>query len=173
MLTFHRGLLPEEAFEDRGYESVVNERLQSNGAQPKRTDAVPSSSASRDGKPPKPRYLKILARGHSLQAGKIHAWLESIFDALKQKYLHSVQLCVLPDRENRQNVIEAYTLTIEYTQDSLYQERQIDGIVISRDRGRKVTIKNARNGLDHLIRNLIVLTESLPYLPGPSAFPPT
>ena len=91
---------------------------------------------------------------------------DGIYDALKQAYLASVQLSVIPDKTKRQNVIEAYTFTFEYGSRSSTDQLQFNGIVIAGTQGRKVTIRNARKGLDHLMRNLVVLTESLPYLPG-------
>ena len=65
-------------------------------------------------------------------------------------------------------MIEAYSFAIEYRDSNSPEKRDFNGIVISGSQDQKMTIKHARNGLDHLVRNLIVLTESLPYLPGMS-----
>ena len=90
---------------------------------------------------------------------------DAIFDRLRQKYLDSVQLRVLPNKNNRQNVIETYTFQIDYIEGNRPAERAFNGLTVSSQEGKTVTIQDARNGLDHIIRNLVVLTEALPFLP--------
>jgi meiosis-specific protein HOP1 len=89
----------------------------------------------------------------------INLWKDGIFDALKSGVLDRMQLSIILDKHKPSNVLESYTFKFTY------KERRLDGMVVSSEHGKLISLRDARSSLATLNRYIKSLTEDLPDLP--------
>ena len=182
-LTEVRDLLPLECFEERDYESIRKDAHWAYDDFLK--DHIPSKDIATDFPSQelqdarKTRRFRIICRGRSAAADKLHLWLvrpcgvsslesngnkitekDGISDALMRHFLASVQLSIILDKNKPSEVVESYKFTFGY------EEARLSGIAVSAGTRQPVTIKSAKHGLNMIIRYLIELVQTLPDLPG-------
>ena len=150
-LAFLRGLFPEECFIKFRYlpEHAESYRAFSNGK--------PSTS----GRWEHGMTITRLQRGVIATADKLLEFLErGVFKAIEDGYLKALQLGIYIDEEHPEVVLESYTFSFVY--------RNEDGVAlrISNVAGECVAMNDASKEMRQIIRNLLVITQDLPALPG-------
>lgn len=120
--------------------------------------------------------LKRFKRGGDRNSDQLLKWIEEgCFDALSKKYLKTAVLTVLSDSTSRpDNVIETYTLRVNYPESVLHQS--IDAATaniahLSLTRNDRSVLKvdatptNFRDSVSKILRSLCVMSQTLKNLP--------
>lgn len=119
--------------------------------------------------------LKKLAKGASTKTDRLLEWIEKgCGDALERQYLKSVTMTIFSEKANPKAVIESYSMNVVYPNSELHKCDDSGGsypslIAIQHNKG---TIKAGVEGADFkkaatsLLRQLCVLTQTLPILPS-------
>ncbi|KZF24910.1 hypothetical protein L228DRAFT_265418 [Xylona heveae TC161] len=166
-LSYLRQLFPEECFEERYYDNL------NRNCSYKEFVAGQGEFGDTDGellgqKPRRPgSTLKLLVRGRSSLADTLLNWLEyGIFEAIELSYLEGLQLTIYADAQRPENVLETYTFTFQYRTDGSPDKSRLSSIEVESPVGEKVTIKEAKYGLQMLNMRLVALSTFLPQLPA-------
>ncbi|KAF2200317.1 hypothetical protein GQ43DRAFT_79188 [Delitschia confertaspora ATCC 74209] len=155
-LAYLRSLFAEHCFDDQVYE-VNNSHCPYN-------DYASGQNQPRD-KKAKGTKMKVLRRGRSNGADQLLDWLENgVFDALRRNVLRAMQLNIFEDPKYPSNIVELYTFSFQYTNTS-DKRRELSGVELTGPQGERVTIKEAKHGLQLFIRRMITLCGTLPDLP--------
>lgn len=129
-----------------------------------------------------PKPLMVLLRGKTPQVDKLLEWLvglrqpgqvsvthrlqDGIFDALRKSVLAAVQFSIIVDEASPSDVIEMYTFSFAYTSNVKVVGRRLEGMTVTGPDGKKITVRDARVGLWSIVRQCMIVHNSLPSLPG-------
>ncbi|KAF8425920.1 HORMA domain-containing protein [Tirmania nivea] len=162
-LSFLRGLLPEESFEEvrygrpdcplTSYNWFANgEETESNRSSVK--DAVQGTR------------MKRLKRGYSSEADQLLNWLEQgIFEALRKGYLKAVQLAIYVDPAQPDVITEAYTFSFAYRMRPDGTPDAPTGFNVKDSQGNEITVAETSKNIQQVMRRMIVITQNLPTIP--------
>ncbi|KAL7413912.1 HORMA domain-containing protein [Mrakia frigida] len=164
-ITFLRGLLPDDNFEDDGINPM----------------AKPGSSVSAQGSTSGGSLkIKKIKRNYSPEGDKLLDYLEKgVFDAVERKFLRSMVLSIYLDPDDPSNVIETYTFNFSYhdvegvgSVPMLSVEQSMksmnvadDPILAATTAGQALTLGTVKKSVKALIKNLILMTQNLVELP--------
>lgn len=82
------------------------------------------------------------------------------------KVLAAVQFSIIADEASPSNIIEMYTFSFTYTSNVKVAERLLEGMTVTGPDGKRVTVRDARVGLWSIVRQCMIVHNSLPSLPG-------
>ncbi|KAG8690595.1 DNA binding protein, partial [Ceratobasidium sp. 394] len=127
--------------------------------------------------------IKTVKRGFSTEADSLLDYLEKgIFDALEKQYLKSFVFAIYIDKENPNNLIEAYTFNVSYHEiganvrvPALSLETSMSNLVLSQDNpatvaaknGRPPTLGDVKKSVQALVKSLITAIQSMSPIPNP------
>ncbi|KAF8330034.1 HORMA domain-containing protein [Cantharellus anzutake] len=168
-MTFLRGLLPDENFEDA--------RLSSTGTS---LDGDPEPSAQRNVSGVR---IKTVKRGYTSEGDQMLDYLEKgVFDALEKQYLQSFVFAIYLDKNDPSNIVEAWTFNFRYhkiegtnvTVPVFSLDKAMAGISLAGNsdpvmsaslKGRHITLGEVKRSVKNLIRGLITASQGLEVLP--------
>lgn len=79
--------------------------------------------------------------------------------------LRALQLRIFVDPDQPENVVETHTFTLNYSDDPP-ESRRLINLEIKGPEGELLSITNAQQAMQTLIRHMVVYCQTLPYLPG-------
>ncbi|KAF2690176.1 hypothetical protein K458DRAFT_99667 [Lentithecium fluviatile CBS 122367] len=155
-----RDLLPSEYFQPMYY-ATINRHCSykdfTSGAQ----KHYPQDGERR---PPGER-ISVLKRGTNSSGDKLMKWLENgVFDAVNKGYVAEIQLSIVQDASQPTQVLELYSFTFQYS-DSETSSNPSVNVQMNGPRNTKVSLFNARQALNTVIKNMVGLSGILPHLP--------
>ncbi|KAF9261437.1 DNA-binding protein [Marasmius fiardii PR-910] len=181
-ITFMRELLPQDNFVESHFTTAEDGRSYSS-----------SSFTTPDGNKRNVSGFKImvgnhsamnLSRGYTHEADRLLNYLENgIFDALQKQYLRSFIFAIYVDKNNPNNIIEAYTFNFRYHTiagtnttipimtlgDDLnkmsLQDRSSDPLIASANKGKPPTLKDVKKSVKGLLKSLISAMVNMDVLP--------
>lgn len=120
--------------------------------------------------------LKKFKRGGDGNSDKLVQWIEEgCYDALSKKYLKSVILTILADSQNPNNVLETYTLRVQYPNSPIHQSvdtttANIAQLSLSRNNKSVLSVESAspanfKENMSKILRSLCVMSQTLKALP--------
>lgn len=92
---------------------------------------------------------------------------DGVFPALREHNLKSLQVYVHPV-EDREKVLETYTLTISYSSEETRGKRTVSGLEVEAPDGHRFTMGSTVASLVYLFRHITKLSHGLPQLSGAS-----
>lgn len=120
--------------------------------------------------------LKRFKKGSDRNSDQLLKWIEEgCFDALKRKYLKSAILTVLADTTSPNNVLETYTLRVNYPDSALHQAidaatANIAQLSLTRNDQSVFAVEsspaNFKDAISKILRSLCVMSQTLKSLPG-------
>lgn len=129
-------------------------------------------------------FLRVLRRGRSRRVDAFNDWLVSLsavlsvtqqltdseqenaaFPALKEGNLRALQVLVHADSKDRSNVLETYTLTVQYPSAHRSASDTL-GVAFTMGKDSVPSSSIANVSLQELLRKLLRLLETMPKLPG-------
>lgn len=119
--------------------------------------------------------LKRFKKGGDKNSDQLLKWIEDgCFDALKKKYLKSAVLTILADTTSPNNVLETYTLRVNYPDSPLHQTidaatANIAQLSLTRNDKSVLAIEsspsNFKEAISKILRSLCVMSQTLKNLP--------
>lgn len=119
--------------------------------------------------------LKRFKKGGDQKSDQLLKWIEEgCFDALKNKYLKSAVLTILADTTSPNNVLETYTLRVNYPDSLLHQTidsatANIAQLSLTRNDKSVLAIEsspsNFKEAISKILRSLCVMSQTLKSLP--------
>ncbi|RPB23270.1 DNA-binding protein [Terfezia boudieri ATCC MYA-4762] len=162
-LSFLRGLLPEESFEEVRYGGpdcpLTSYNWFANSEEPEsnRTSVKDAAQGTR---------MKRLKRGYSSEADQLLNWLEQgIFEALRRGYLKAVQLAIYVDPAQPDVITEAYTFSFAYRMGPDGTPDAPTGFNVKDNQGNEITVAETSKNIQQVMRRMIVITQNLPTIP--------
>lgn len=120
--------------------------------------------------------LKRFKKGGDENSDQLLKWIEEgCFDALKRKYLKSAVLTILADTTSPNNVLETYTLRVNYPDSPLHQTidattANIAQLSLTRNDKSVLAIEsspaNFKEAISKILRSLCVMSQALKSLPA-------
>ncbi|KAF9014024.1 HORMA domain-containing protein [Cyathus striatus] len=108
-IAFLRNLLPEDNFTESHFITEEHESFESS------VDSLSTSSSSSNRGKMDGFKIITMTRGYTDEADKLLDYLElGIFDALEKQYLRSFVFAIYLDKQDPNNIIEAYTFNFQY-----------------------------------------------------------
>lgn len=103
--------------------------------------------------------VKTLARGKSAQVDMFLDWIDhGVLDAIQKNYLKGLVLAIFLDESKPGELHEAYTFSFCYTDGKVKLE-------VNNSEPETVSLLNARQAIQHLMRRFIIITQGLNNLP--------
>ena len=119
--------------------------------------------------------LKRFKKGGDQNSDQLLKWIEEgCFDALKKKYLKSAILTILADTTSPNNVLETYTLRVNYPDSPLHQTidataANIAQLSLTRNDKSVLNVEsspaNFKEAVSKILRSLCVMSQTLKSLP--------
>lgn len=119
--------------------------------------------------------LKRFKRGGDGNSDELLKWIEEgCFDALSKKYLKSAVLTILSDTSSPNNVLETYTLRVNYPDSLLHQTidttaANIAQLSLTRNDQSVLAVEstpsNFKDAISKILRSLCVMSQTLKSLP--------
>lgn len=119
--------------------------------------------------------LKRFKKGGDQKSDQLLNWIEEgCFDALKKKYLKSAVLTILADITSPNNVLETYTLRVNYPESQLHQTidaatANIAQLSLARNDKSVLAVEaspsNFKEAVSKVLRSLCVMSQTLKSLP--------
>jgi hypothetical protein len=120
--------------------------------------------------------LKKFKKGGDRNSDQLLKWIEEgCFDALKKKYLKSAVLTILADATSPNNVLETYTLRVNYPDSPLHQTidaatANIAQLSLTRNDKSVIAVEsspsNFKDAVSKILRSLCVMSQTLKSLPA-------
>lgn len=120
--------------------------------------------------------LKRFKRGGDKNSDELLKWIEEgCFDALSKKYLKSAVLTILADTNSPNNVLETYTLRVNYPDSILHQTidattSNIAQLSLTRNDQSILAVEsspsNFKESISKILRSLCVMSQTLKSLPA-------
>lgn len=89
-----------------------------------------------------------------------------MFEALSKSFLKAFQVAVYLDPKQPGVVIESYTFSFAYNKNDDGTPSPPLSLHVKDNKGREVTLTDARKNFQQITRRLIMITQNLPPLPG-------
>ncbi|KAL5435653.1 hypothetical protein PMIN07_012190 [Paraphaeosphaeria minitans] len=157
-----RDLLPDEYFRTAFYASINKHCSYHEFTQGSDEGAVAQGNRSR----PKGYHLRVLKRNVSTRGDQVIKWLETgVFEAIQRGYLAQLQICIFANEEQPTEMLEMYCFHLVYhdwTQDS---SNVMDLEIQDSQTKKTVSLKDAREALNTVIRTMVSLNGTMPHLP--------
>ncbi|CED84196.1 HORMA domain [Phaffia rhodozyma] len=169
-ITYLRGLLPEENFNDEGVHPLARSGTSSSG----------SSGGSQLGG----LRIKTIKKNFSPEGDKLIQWIEQgVMDAVEKGYLKAMVMSIYMDPKDPLNVIETYTFNFTYhkvtgvgTVPILSVEQKMKSMTVSTEpdpdpifsevqAGKPLTLGHVKKATKSLLKQLILMTQNLAELP--------
>ncbi|KAF2739617.1 DNA-binding protein [Polyplosphaeria fusca] len=153
-VTYARGIFPIECFDFQVYKNISDEYTY--------RDFAKDSGKAKQGTG---KSVYVLKQGRSSRADKFINWLQTgVFDALQRSYLRGLQISMFEDRNHPTQIVELYSFTFNYAV-SADGSRTVAAMDISRPGGESLTIRHTNAGVQALVREIALLSGTLPLLP--------
>ncbi|KAL5377804.1 hypothetical protein DPSP01_009582 [Paraphaeosphaeria sporulosa] len=157
-----RDLLPDEYFRTAFYASINKHCSYHDFTQGSDEGAVAQGNRSR----PKGYHLRVLKRNVSTRGDQIIKWLETgVFEAIQRGYLAQLQICIFADELQPTEVLEMYCFHLVYPGWTQYGSNVVDLVIQDSQTRKTVTLKDAREALNTVVRNMVSLNGTMPHLP--------
>ncbi|KAL1594455.1 hypothetical protein SLS60_010215 [Paraconiothyrium brasiliense] len=157
-----RDLLPDEYFRTVFYASINKHCSYHDFTRETDGAGVAPGDRSR----PKGYHLRVLKRNVSTRGDQIIKWLETgVFEAIERGYLDQLQICIFADEGRPTNVIELYCFHLHYSELSQDGSIVVDVEVQDAHTKKTVSLKNTREALNTVIKNMVGLNGTMPHLP--------
>jgi meiosis-specific protein HOP1 len=103
--------------------------------------------------------VKTLARGKSPQVDTFLDWIDKgVCDAIRKNYLEGLVLAIFLDENKPEDLHEVYTFSFDYKDNKVKLE-------MNSEQTETITLLDARQALQHLMRRFIIITQGLNPLP--------
>ncbi|KAJ4359772.1 uncharacterized protein N0V89_000328 [Didymosphaeria variabile] len=157
-----RDLLPDEYFRTAFYASINKHCSYHDFTRDIDGATVVPGDRSR----PKGYHLRVLKRSVSTRGDQIIKWLETgVFEAIKRGYLDQLQICIFADEYQPTKVIELYCFHFHYSEPLQDGSIAVDLEVQDVHTKKIISLKNTREALNTVIKNMVGLNGTMPHLP--------
>ncbi|KAI9722899.1 MAG: hypothetical protein M1812_001347 [Candelaria pacifica] len=160
-MCYLRNLCPDECFRDRYFGRLPGQHIKLSYSKFIEGTYPPNIGQHHT-------TTKTLIRGKSDGRGdQILDWLElGVFDALYRSVLASMRVTLFVDKPSPANVVEAYTYTFKYLNDTGSLPRGLAGMEISGLSSKALAVEDVQLGVIAIVRRLVLVDQTLPALPG-------
>lgn len=107
-----------------------------------------------------------IARFATLPSTNANQQEGGIFDSLRRNFLAAIQLTIFEEEVTPSNILEAYTFSFEYAGSVRNHTRRLAGLQLKGSTGEPITVRDAKYGVQMMVRRLVQLSTILPQLPG-------
>ncbi|KAJ4295331.1 hypothetical protein N0V90_007342 [Kalmusia sp. IMI 367209] len=155
-----RDLLPDSYFRTVFYASINKYCSYRDFTYGRVDQAVAQSDRPRS----KGYHLRVLKRDASIRGDQIIKWLASVFEAIQLGYLSQLQISIFADANRPREVLELYCFHFQYLPSrdgSIVANIEVEDV----KNKRAVSLKDAREALNTVIKNMVGLNGTMPCLP--------